>query len=108
MRAWNGLQIPVTDLRLVFDRILEHVEHVNGESVVLREDYFYSLAAPDLYDMSSDPLEPTIGQLTESWDNLTWAMDDNRTSNWELGRLGDVLRAIGHLLPDGEQRSTDR
>jgi hypothetical protein len=108
MREWNGLQIPVTDLRLVFDRILAHVEHVNGESVGLRKDYFYPLPAPDLYDVSSDPPEPTIGQLTESWDNLMSAMDADRTLSWELVWLGYVLRAIGHLLPEGEQRSTDR
>ncbi len=108
MREWNGLQIPVADLRLVFDRILAHVERVNGESVVLCADSFSSLPAPNLYDVSSDPPEPTIGQLTESWDDLTSAMDPDRTVMWELVWLGDVLRAIGHLLPDGEQRSTDR
>ncbi|GGL92895.1 hypothetical protein GCM10009706_34220 [Curtobacterium citreum] len=108
MPEWNGLQIPVTDLRLVFDRILQHVEHANGESVVLREDYFYSLPAPGLYDVSSNPPEATIGQLTESWDNLTSAPAADRTLNWELVWLGDVLRAIGHLLPEGEQRSADR
>ncbi|MGL3200397.1 MULTISPECIES: hypothetical protein [Curtobacterium] len=108
MREWNGIHISVTDLRLVFDRVLAHVEHVNGESFVLRADYFYSLPAPDLYDVSSDPPEPTIGQLTESWGNLTSAKDADQTLNWELVWLGDVLRAIGHLLPDREQRSTDR
>ncbi|MFJ3384771.1 MULTISPECIES: hypothetical protein [unclassified Curtobacterium] len=108
MPEWNGLQIPVTDLRLVFDRILAHVEHANGESILLREDYFYSLPAPDLYDVSSDPPKATIGQLTESWDNLISTPDADRTLNWELVWLGDVLRAIGHLLPEGERRSTDR
>ncbi len=81
MPEWNGLQIPVTDLRLVFDRILQHVEHASGESVVLREDYFYSLSAPGLYDVSSNPPEATIGQLTESWDNLTSAPAADRTLN---------------------------
>ncbi|WP_229727925.1 hypothetical protein, partial [Curtobacterium luteum] len=80
----------------------------NGESVVLREDYFYSLPAPGLYDVSSDPPEATIGQLTESWDNLTTAPAADRTLNWELVWLGDVLRAIGHLLPEGKQHSTGR
>jgi hypothetical protein len=108
MPEWSGLQISVTELRLVFDRILEHVEHGSGGTVVLREDHFYSLPAPNLYDMSSGPPEATIGQLTESWDNLTSSPVVGLRSNWEFVWLGDVLRAIGHLPPEGEERSIAR
>jgi hypothetical protein len=108
MPDWNGFQIPVADLRLVFERILGHVEETNGDEITLREDYFYSLPAPGLYDVSNDPPEPTIGQLTESWENLTSTPSADRTTNWEFVWLGDLLRAIGHLLPDGEPRSADR
>ena len=102
---WNGLQIPVGDLRRVFERILEHVEQTTGETVTLHEDYFYSLPAPELYDVGNDAPEPTIGQLTESWDNLTSHSDSDWTVNWEFVWLGDILRAVGHLLPEGGSRS---
>ncbi|GAA2027278.1 hypothetical protein GCM10009819_08340 [Agromyces tropicus] len=62
--------------------------------MILPEDYFYSVPFPGLYDVLSEAPELTIGQLTESWENL------HRTDQgvrWELVLLGDVLKAIGHL-----------
>jgi len=97
MSERNGLQITTADLRLVFERVLSHVEQTNGGAVTLGEDYFYSLPSPDLYDVLDDPPEPTIGQLTESWDNLTRNSAADSPLVWELVWLGDILRAIGHL-----------
>lgn len=54
---------------------------------------------------SKDAPEPTIGQLTESWQNLTSHPDSDWTVNWEFVWLGDILRAMGHLLPEGGPRS---
>jgi hypothetical protein len=94
MNEWAGLQIQVAELRQIFDRLMTHVESTQGGQVTLHEDYFYSLPAPGLYDVLEDAPDPTIGQLTESLDNLRRGDD---TITYELVWLGDVLRAVGHL-----------
>lgn len=64
--------------------------------MTLREDYFYSFPSPGVYDVTHDPPEPTIGQLTETWGNLHGDRDVDSTIGIELVWLGDLLRALGH------------
>lgn len=97
MDSWSGLKIDTGELREVFDRLVTHLEQTRGESVTLHEDYFYSLPSPEIYDVTSDPPSPTIGQLTESWTNLHRTQDIDSTTTFELVWLGDLLKALGHL-----------
>jgi hypothetical protein len=97
MDSWSGLTIDIGELREVFDRLITHLEQTRGESVTLHEYYFYSLPSPDIYDVTNDPPSPTIGQLTESWANLHRTQDTDSTVTFELVRLGDLLKALGHL-----------
>lgn len=62
--------------------------------MVVSEDYFYSVPFPEIYDVLGDAPKLTIGQLTESWENL---LRTDASVQWELVWLGDVLKAIGHL-----------
>lgn len=96
MDSWSGLKIDTGELREVFDRLISHLEQTRGESVTLHEDYFYSLPFPEIYDVTSDPPPPTIGQLTESWMNLRRTQDIDSTIMFELVWLGDLLKALGH------------
>jgi len=94
MNEWAGLPIRVSELREIFDRLMTHVESTQGDQVMLREDYFYSLPAPGLYNVLEDAPEPTIGQLTESLDSLRRGDD---TITHDLVLLGDVIKAVRHL-----------
>lgn len=95
MEASDGLRIEVRELREVVDRLFAHLEETSGDGVTLHEDYFYSVPFPEIYDVLSGPPQLTIGQLTESWENLQRARGG--AIGWELVWLGDVLKAIGHL-----------
>ena len=93
MNEWAGVQIRVSELREIFDRLMTHVESTQGDQVTLHEDDFYSLPAPGLYNVLEDAPDPTIGQLTESLDSLRRG---DGTITHELVWLGDVLKAVGH------------
>lgn len=97
MQPWNGLTIDTGDLREVFERLITHLEQTRGASVTLREDYFYSMPYPEIYDMTKPPPAPTIGQLTEPWANLHDTKEIDSTITFELVWLGDLLKALGHL-----------
>lgn len=96
MEPWSGLIIDTGELREVFERLVTYLEQTRGASVTLREDYFYSMPYPEIYDVMKPPPTPTIGQLTESWANLHRAEDVDSTVTFELVWLGDLLKAIGH------------
>ncbi|MCD2444232.1 hypothetical protein LQ757_18270 [Agromyces sp. SYSU K20354] len=97
MDLWSGLTIDTRELRDVFERLITHLEQTRGESVTLHEDYFYSMPYPEIYDVLNGPPSPTIGSLTETWDNLQGDKDIDSTIMFELVWLGDLLKALGHL-----------
>lgn len=95
MEPSSGLTIETGELRDVFERLISHLEQTNGRSLSLHEDYYYSMPFPEIYDVTSGPPEPTIGQLSESWANLQRSQTE--TISIELVWLADVLKALGHL-----------
>ena len=88
------MRIEVAAIRETVTRLLDDLEATHGEAVTLPEDFFYSVPFPELYDVLGDAPQLTVGQLTESWENL---QRDDASVQWELVWLGDVLKAIGHL-----------
>lgn len=88
------MRIEVAALRETVTRLLDDLEATHGEAVTLPENYFYSVPFPELYDVLRDAPQLTVGQLSESWENL---QRDDASVQWELVWLGDVLKAIGHL-----------
>jgi hypothetical protein len=90
------IRIPVDRLRQVCDQLLTHLAHQEGGTVELERDYFWSLDDESLYNVYSEPGQPVIGQVSESWqhlDQLLQQPDDTPTRH--LVWLADVLRAIG-------------
>ncbi|UOE42718.1 hypothetical protein [Agromyces larvae] len=94
MNTPNDLRIEVNELRRIATRLFDALEESEGDAVDLAADYFYSVPIPELYDVSGDVPQLTIGQLTESWSNLRTANDSSIP--WEFVWFGDVLKAIGH------------
>ena len=91
------LTIEIGELRRAIERVLDHVEQQHGSGVAIPADYFWSVPAPETYDVSSAP-ELTVGQLSESWDNVMKERngDNGDTISFALVWLGDVMKAIGH------------
>ncbi|MFE7530903.1 hypothetical protein ACFU7Y_35095 [Kitasatospora sp. NPDC057542] len=95
------LSVPLAELRRSFDVLLCHVEAAAaGDTVALDEDYFWSIPPDKLYDVTREPDDLTIGQLSESWQHLRDLLaDPDRALSYHLTWLADVLRAIAHDLP---------
>jgi hypothetical protein len=92
----SSIQIPVEKLREVFDTLLNHVAQDPGQYVTVRKDAFWSIPAPNVYDVYSEPQELTIGMISESWRNLeAMTGQDARVVGYGLVWLAEVLRAIG-------------
>lgn len=94
--GWN-LEIDLSELRQAIDHVLDHLKEENGGTVAIRADYFWSVPASDIYDINSPP-ELTIGQLSESWDNLREERSEvsEHTISFASVWLGDIMKAIGH------------
>lgn len=87
------------ELREVFDVLIRHVEERHGSTIEVDADYFWSIPPDEIYNVYDQPTELTIGQLTESLDNIrSVAADPEHAISYALVWLGDVLRATGHKL----------
>ncbi|MCK2029465.1 hypothetical protein KZC54_06945 [Microbacterium sp. KSW4-6] len=65
-------------------------------TVRVGEDYFWSIPADQLYDVTAAPSGLTIGQLSESFDNIRELdTSPDRAISYGLVWLSDLLRAIG-------------
>ncbi|UNO38365.1 hypothetical protein [Streptomyces sp. MST-110588] len=87
----------LAELRRSVDLLLRHVEvAAAGDAVVLERDYFWSVPADESYDVSKEPSDLTIGQVSESWQHVKDLLaDQDRAVGHHLVWLADVLRAIG-------------
>jgi hypothetical protein len=90
------LTVTVAELRSALSSILDHVEATSGQQLVLDQGYFWSVPGDDLFDVTKEPSELTIGQLSESLEFLRTAeRDPDDILGYHLVWAADLLRAIG-------------
>ncbi|MFF2075039.1 hypothetical protein ACFVXG_09785 [Kitasatospora sp. NPDC058162] len=91
------VRVPLDQVRDSFEVLMRHVEaRVAGGDVALANDLFWAVPPRAMYDVTSEPGELTIGQVSESWDHLRDLLaDQDRAVGHHLVWLADVLRAIG-------------
>lgn len=87
------IAVEVDELRRLVADALDHLAEERGPVVELDHDYFWSLPAGAMFDVSDPPASPSVGQVSESIDFLR-----NRQGghlSYELVWIADVLRAVG-------------
>ncbi|MEV0363432.1 hypothetical protein ACIBEK_21450 [Nocardia fusca] len=98
----HPFRVPFAELRRSLDIVLSHIEtFTNSPAFDLEKDdfwdYFWSIPADSLYDVDNSPADLTIGQLSESWQNVRDLLaEPDDVIGYHLVWLSDVLRAIGH------------
>ncbi|MEU7888655.1 hypothetical protein AB0B54_24390 [Microbispora bryophytorum] len=89
-------RIDVEQLRRVLEVLMNHVTGESRTEITISNEYFWSVPSPEIYNAYEQPTGLTIGQISESWDNLQRMVEDDGVIGWGLVWLGDILRAIGH------------
>lgn len=93
------ITIPLDVLEGAFAVLLRHLRDVEGDTVTLGQEFFWAVPPRQLYDVTTEPSGHTIGQLSESLDELHGLVaDPDAAVTFGLVWLADVLRAIGHTV----------
>jgi hypothetical protein len=87
--------VDLAELRAAVSILLDHLSDIEGTEVALEHDLFWSVATPAIFDVYERPEDLSIGQLSESWENLRRMAENDRPLAYGLVWLGDLLRAIG-------------
>jgi hypothetical protein len=65
-----AVTISVADLRESCMVLLDHLASLEEGTIQLEMDYFWSIPETELYNVYSKTAHLTVGQLSESWENL--------------------------------------
>jgi hypothetical protein len=90
------LKVNLTDLRVIADRLLMYLEETGRTDIEVSEDYYWHIAMEDAYDVSRDPTNITIGQLSDDWRELERIMNNEAPPiGYALVWLSAIMRIIG-------------
>ena len=93
-------EISVAELRKASEVLLDHLEEVAGSTIVLDEDYFWSIFPDRLYDVEHPPTLDTLGSLADSLESVrSGVADPDGRLGYHLVWLADLLRFAGHRYP---------
>lgn len=91
------LAIDLGEVRTAAMRILDQCEQELGRRVVSDLDYYWHLPVDSAFDMSEEPPELTVGQLSDDLRELS-SMRPGESIAWhDLAHLIGVLRALEML-----------
>lgn len=95
----SRFEIPVETLRRAAELLLSHLQAVEGPVVALDADYFWAIPARQRNNVDSEPTDFTVGQLTESFQNLSEIVEGSSpVISYALVWLADILRAAGEVV----------
>lgn len=90
------MNIRLSELRAVADRLFSHLEQVCGPSVDLELDYYWDVDVDARYNMNENPPTFVAGQLTDDWEAVHQMVDpDTYPLIYHFVWLSAILRAIG-------------
>ena len=91
--------VPVDTLRRAAEVLLDRLEDVAGTEVVIQQDMFWIIQPEQRFDLYVEPTEFTIGQLSESLDNVRRILEEpDLAISFGLVWLADLLRVAGETV----------
>lgn len=95
-----AVEINIAELRVVINRILEHIEHDLGNVTVnLEEDDYWDVANEERYDFTKSPENFEHGQLHDDWEFLSSILNDkDQAVALMLIHVAPLLRRIGEQV----------
>ncbi|PZQ74751.1 MAG: hypothetical protein DI563_11450 [Variovorax paradoxus] len=95
-----AVEIKIADLRLVINRILNHIEHDLGrKEVVLDEDDYWDVGTQERYDFTKSPAFLELGKLSDDWEFLSAILNDkDQAFALMLLHATPLIRRIGEQV----------
>lgn len=93
------IEVSIDTLRRAAQILLNHVEEAAGATVAIDTDMFWSITSDQRNNVYTEPTEFTIGQVSESLENLNRLVDDpSSATSFALVWLADTMRVVGEAV----------
>jgi hypothetical protein len=95
-----NLEIEIAELRLMLNRILDHIEHDLGKArITVDQDDYWDVADEERYDFTRSPRNFEHGQLGDDWEFLSAILKDkDQAVALMLLHAAPLLRCIGEQV----------
>ena len=96
------MEINLVDLKKVINHLLDHIiETREITSFELKNNFYWNIPSPDVYNVDIKPKELDIGSIHDEWEFLSDLLDnENQPVAYQLTELAPILRYIGDRLGD--------
>lgn len=93
------MEISLSDLRKVTNKIFDHLERLGYQKLELDKDYYWNISEELVYDVSIDPTDFEIGQLSDDWAELEKILsNEDKPLSYSLVWLSAILRFVGETV----------
>jgi hypothetical protein len=95
-----AVEIKISELRLVVNRILDHIERDLGQSSIrLEQDDYWEVPDGERYDFTKSPEGTGAGKLQDDWEFLSSILNDkDQAVALMLIHAAPILRSIGEQV----------
>lgn len=95
-----AVEIEIKDLRLVLNRILDHIEFdLDCKTVGLDQDDYWEVADADRYDLTKSPDNYSASKLSDDWEFLASIIaDKDQAVSLMLVHAAPLLRRLGEQI----------
>jgi len=89
------MTIKLDEIEKITLLLLSKLREKNGNEIALKNDYYWSIPADDMYNPYQEPKHITVGQLSDDLANvqrLCESPDD--AISYDLERIASILKAL--------------
>jgi len=88
------MKINIDELQDVLTTLLLRLKDYRGDEVELENDYYWDLSSKEVYDPCKEPVDFSIGQLTDDWGTIKNNVKSDDLIPYDLERLSRILKVL--------------
>lgn len=88
------MKLQVAQIKSAMEQIFQYLAQNGIEEIDFKEDYYWNIPDHLLYNVTDDPKETTIGQLTDDYAEVLSDLQNREISSHTISHMVPLLRYI--------------
>jgi hypothetical protein len=93
------MKLKLDNLEKMISIILNKYRDVNGNEILIENDYYWDIDENELYSVSNEPKDFSIGQITDDWRTLESSLGSDDLIPYDLQRIASILKVLSVEKP---------
>ncbi len=93
------MKIKLEDLEQMISAIFLKYKEFYGNEIEMENDFYWKLEENEIYTPSTQPIDFSLGQLTDDWETLQNSFKSDYLIPYDLQRISNILTALSIEKP---------